>query len=929
MKKQLTVNTLAFGNLKQRRKQYTILIIGIILAMVFSSSTLFFLYSSQETERAQHYKEYGYQDGLIHAEGNAEEIFQKAYDDGIVTDYGFAHIIGFGYTDEEEEIMGTAIAWLDENAKRLSNQLLIEGSFPEKEDEIVIEKNALLRLGIDAQIGDEITLQVKPQNGSDYLDAVEKTYKLVGIAVDKRNNILWNYQNSEMLPAAFVAQGTHTELGGKEMLTAYVIGTDDYEEKIWIDDETYYYNDSLSNIGLYLNNLSIEYQSEYSRFYRGWSYETITSILPGGVYYIVISIVLIFASCMAIVNSFNTNLKERKRQIGLLRAVGATRRQIIRIFGRESFFISLICTPISIAISYGIVRIGITLLNEEAVFTKSIWALALCAVVNVIVTMLAALIPLVFASRITPMQAIRNIEINRRMKTKKIKTQKQFNVPSHLAKRTAKLYKGGKIAVSVILSVTIIFSCLGFSVLGGLKDEIASYLDYDYKLYNMAAHHSGYDNGLMTGVSEVEKRDIYAYPYFSKVFSHKEIASMFEVDTIDDYFLCLDTKDIFRDWDVYSLDLTTEYFLDGYLDLNDEGYLKYKNSYGNGKDILAASLNSYDADAIKEIEKFLTAGEIDYDKLNAGEEIILVAPQSAKFGFNENDPYGNGFEIYYDDEEVPSDVVIGYEGDLPYSVGDKLKLSVVEYASDEDYMLDRENGDYSGYSKRTDSEVTVAAIVNPEIFYNIDDMYIGSNFAFLTTHAGMNVLCENAKYLEFQISVVDSVEIDDDIDEEITEFLRTYVDKYAGSLVSNYAWYREDVERTMQMYAAMISIIILGFVICGSIVNNALTASIRERKKDIGTLRAVGADMRVLVGSYIRQLLSMFTFGYGIGFGVSCIIILVYNIFSKLQNVATIPFNPWITIIFSALLFGICSFNLWSKIRKEMKNSIVDNIREL
>ena len=41
MKKKLTVNTLALGNLKQRRKQYTIMIIGIILAMVFSSSVLF------------------------------------------------------------------------------------------------------------------------------------------------------------------------------------------------------------------------------------------------------------------------------------------------------------------------------------------------------------------------------------------------------------------------------------------------------------------------------------------------------------------------------------------------------------------------------------------------------------------------------------------------------------------------------------------------------------------------------------------------------------------------------------------------------------------------------------------------------------------------------------------------------------------------
>ena len=40
--KNLTVNKLAFGNLKARGKQYTLMIIGIILAMTFSSGTIFF-----------------------------------------------------------------------------------------------------------------------------------------------------------------------------------------------------------------------------------------------------------------------------------------------------------------------------------------------------------------------------------------------------------------------------------------------------------------------------------------------------------------------------------------------------------------------------------------------------------------------------------------------------------------------------------------------------------------------------------------------------------------------------------------------------------------------------------------------------------------------------------------------------------------------
>lgn len=48
---------------------------------------------------------------------------------------------------------------------------------------------------------------------------------------------------------------------------------------------------------------------------------------------------------------------------------------------------------------------------------------------------------------------------------------------------------------------------------------------------------------------------------------------------------------------------------------------------------------------------------------------------------------------------------------------------------------------------------------------------------------------------------------------------------------------------------------------CASIVNNSLTAQIRENKKMIGTMRAVGASIIELTQSYIRQLFSMFAWG--------------------------------------------------------------------
>lgn len=62
--------------------------------------------------------------------------------------------------------------------------------------------------------------------------------------------------------------------------------------------------------------------------------------------------VLMIASCVGIVNAFGTNLNDRKQQIGMLRTVGATKRQIISIYGRESTILTLICVPASLAVSF-------------------------------------------------------------------------------------------------------------------------------------------------------------------------------------------------------------------------------------------------------------------------------------------------------------------------------------------------------------------------------------------------------------------------------------------------------------------------------------------------------------------------------------------------------------------------------------------------
>ena len=125
MKKKLTVNTLAIGNLKQRKKQYTILIIGIILAMVFSSGVMFFISCTKSSNEEYKRRSMGNFYGYYFACEDFVDV-EQGVKDGLVESYGYAHVLGYAYTDEQEMDKGTPVAWLDEDAKDLKLKLVNE-----------------------------------------------------------------------------------------------------------------------------------------------------------------------------------------------------------------------------------------------------------------------------------------------------------------------------------------------------------------------------------------------------------------------------------------------------------------------------------------------------------------------------------------------------------------------------------------------------------------------------------------------------------------------------------------------------------------------------------------------------------------------------------------------------------------------------------
>ena len=886
MKKKLSINTIAFGNIKNRKKQYTIMIIGIILAMVLSSSIVFLYSAAKETYISNHYKTHGYQSEIFASSSLSDKNLDEMKSEGIITAYGEAHTLGYAYTDEQNKYLGSNVGYFDEKGKELSNPILLDGKYPQNQGEAAIEKTQLLKLGLkNAKVGDTITLNLDIQNGNTkYYKTIVKKYKLTGILSDKKSVISYSYNSNDydtLIPAIVVSNKEKIENGGKEKIVYYTQA----EKKHSVDIDDYFAQKNISD-------------SDYNIYDTNCYAQTnVDNLFSGSGFVIVIMAVLIFASCVAIINSFNSNLKDRKKQIGMLRAVGTTKRQIINIFGREAFIISLICTPISIIISYLIISLVLKFAVKDAVMTKSIISLLIAAVTGEIVVLLAAFIPLISASRISPMQAIRDVETARKFKNKKIKSKKEFDVAKHIAKRDLGFYNGSRITVSVILALTIIVSSFGFAnVINDTKNYFSNN-NHDYYLQ--------FANG--KGLNEAEKQEIADMQYIGEVSGTKSMNINLLRDEIDDFFRVMMYYTFWPDDQI--LKSTNQY-----RDLIRNGkpnssYEEGKKDLNTDKEYIGLEITAYENSCFKNIKNNVE-GEINYSKLKTGEEVIVASPKKIELaGFANGNT--NGFTTKADKEIGKKlgryeSIVIA---ETPFKVGDKITFELPD---------------------KTVKIATVGAIIRPNSTDDGEEGDFGSNLEILTTIDGMRTFNKALNYNSLEIK--SSEEVNDKIDEQIINELSEFATKYDGYVGSIYQQNEQIRQNQITIIASLTSIMIICLAVCASIINNAMSARIRESKKAIGTLRAVGADERELTKSFIYQMRSMFVWGTGIGFGVYIISYFITILVEKYYNGQesyTLEFYPWAAIGIVIVLFIICSVNLWVKVRKEMKNSIVENIREL
>ncbi|MBE6748686.1 MAG: ABC transporter permease [Ruminococcaceae bacterium] len=927
-KKKLTYNSLAFSTLKNRKKSYALMIIGIVLAMVFSSGVPFFASCLQSSREEMRHRKLGKQTTIVTNAQNYE--LNKAIEDGsVVGEIGYAHILSYAWNEKEEFSDGTMIGWLDERATELYYPVVLDGRMPEKENEIAIEKSALQRMRLDTKIGEEITLKALVCNSDKFLEEErEVTYKLVGILHDKKSNFeLFSGNSVERagkLPAALVVKNSHAAIGGKEALVAFF-------NESWIP-ESYIlsnisFDDQLDNY-LYANNMTDSYTK--------LTYNLATVIF--------LSALLAFMSCFGIVNAFNSNLNERKKQIGMLKAVGATRRQLISIFGREAFLICLFTTPLSVTISFGAVKLFAKIMGENFIFKPNFTVLILGALVGVACVMLSAIIPLFSVSRLSPMQAIRNIEMMRKMKNQKIKSEKSFVVSKHLAKRKLVFSKGKSCAIATVIACSVIISGLALSYLNEVISNPYEYYDVDYQVRNQGG--IGSANGFINDLSyqniesplnENKKYETLEIPQVSDVWGRKtanfnivfegEVPEYLQVNEYTNRFAessrYIDAADVYYDnlvvisgdYAEYQHPKLTEETVKEYFQTGpnqDYTYTKDVAKFKENEELFNIEITGQSPElfATNEITKGnLIDGEINIDKLNSGEEVIIYAPEKIGFVFEPNSygGYSSGIYNLSGKAELDDDMKMDIKNNLtataenPFKVGDTLKLSL---------LCD----DGKGNITREDKEVKIGAIVGKKSSHGY--------FGIYTTLEGLDTFSTKFNYEQLEVVLNEECTL------EIDEMMQTELSSiFPGKdILSVFAVHEAEKQEKINWITSIASFVLVFLCVSISLINNSISAQIRDGKRALGTLRAVGASEKELVSSFVTQILYILLLGFGIGFAFY---LCTNPIVGRLLTGETTSIVIWPMILMFVILALSSYINLKLKIKTITKNSIVENIREL
>ncbi len=516
------LNKLTIKNLKLNKKRTIVTIIGIMLSVALITAVAT-MYSSAIKSLIRYET---YQKGNFHVafyDVNENDLSFIRNNKGVDKVY-ITNNIGYARLEESKNTYKpyAYIKGFTEDSLEGLSVRLIDGRLPQNENEVLIPNHLKTNGRVDFKVGDTITLEVgtrvsdncelnqnnpyNEENEEQIINTTTRTYTVVGTIERPANNVesysapgytFITYLGDDQITGNIDVYARFNHFGSSNYLkvTSDILGIDEdamtkkangtYEteeeyDRIMAELDKAKYDFNINSYLILLENNPLK--------------ESTMGGLAAAV--AVVLIIIVVTSVFCIKNSFDISITEKIKQYGMLRSVGATKKQIKRNVFYEGTILGIIGIPLGLLLGFLASIILVIVSNAflkgmladdlKLVFSFSWTAVLVACVLGIVTIYLSALRSANKASKVSPITSIRNsAEI--KIRAKKLKTpfiiKKLFGIGGEIShknfKRNKKKYR--TTILSIVVSVSIFIGLSYF--IGGVFREIDNEITrYDYNI---------------------------------------------------------------------------------------------------------------------------------------------------------------------------------------------------------------------------------------------------------------------------------------------------------------------------------------------------------------------------------------------------------------------------------------------------------------
>lgn len=921
--KRLTINRIASASLRTNKKSYIALVIGIFLSIFFVSCMVLGVHGLVMANEARRDARLGSQDAFWLDCEETDEVLMAS---------GLYDAIGHVTIPAVHNDTSTSVGYYDDAAATFLHRSFIEGRMPEKPGEIAIEESALARMRLDnVSVGDTVTLTLTPVEGVDEV----RTFTIVGIMENQSANMKGYSSFSELymeFPAILI-HPTEAELSTGRLvqhkLFSFAPGVTGYQAL------TYYTRTDAQGAQTY-GNLQVFDGNDNP---TNWPSDLIAPNPAVLLYTVCIGVLagtLLLATCVGIAGAMESQLSRRVSEIGMLRAVGATKKQIRRIFGREALLLALIVSPLAMLAGCGAAWALEQIAPTLFLFSPSWWLLLPVLALSMLVILLSSWLPLRRASQMMPMSVMRDTEMLRRLR--RVRPQKTFRPTNLVAWRQLSIRPGRQIAPALLMALLmVVVSMTTFLIYDRITTVAASVLVERPSFY--IAGRDGYSGTYYDRVSGQQLTtgdlaQLRRLPGVKRIEVEAGISLLQEFDDeIPEYW-----KPVYYGMDhdgtyiIHNLGIGNPYMLSPD-ELPEGAHVRDRAAYNAMRQFLKVDghlgedlylrVEVIDPEAIA---PYVASGKIDLAAINAGEEVLVVAPTMYSFLSPDgalNTYMGNDSDSWVQHRmSEPGYTLLAAIDNDAYVPGQELTLHYVWSA--DTIPTDGTEADYiSCYEQMNYVKVNVrvGAVLD-------DGFTMGDSVTILTTEQGLHAMGLPLTRISNIYIYTDDLTLEEEaaMEKRITSISMRGADY---TVTNGLAVRRESRQDEMMLFMLLLGVCLILLTVCVAQVTGSVSRRIRAEIRMIGTMRAVGADERVIFRIYGGQVAISVLLGTVVG------LIAYWCVFRFLPYVGLMRFGMvnWFTLAvqltFAAITLGASLLILRLRVRDVTRHSIVENIREL